>query len=140
VNREYQDILSRISEPPSWWQEGGVPRYGPFEPGSSTSVYANEAALVEIACQFCRRPFIVLFETSAKDRRIAAEIRAGTLHYGDPPNVGCCTGVSANSTPVQVLQYWARAHQEYVEGGLIVDTRAFFEWRRDASLEVGLPG
>ena len=137
MNRQYDDILSRISEPPSWWQEGGVPRYGPFDPGSSCGIYANELALLAIACQDCGRPFTVLIETAATDRRIAEEIRANTLHYGDPPNTGCCAGVSSNSIPLRVVQYWAKAHPEYVKEDRIVD-HAYFEWRRDSSLEVEL--
>jgi hypothetical protein len=140
MNRQYDDILSRIPEPPAFWQQGGIPRYGTFDPEASSDVYSNELALVEIACQFCRKPFTVLIETAGHDRRIAEAIRAGTLHYGDPPNTGCCGGVSAGSLALRVLQYWAKAHPEHVEDGLVVDVQGFFEWRRDPSLEVELPG
>ena len=136
MNRHYGDILSRIAEPPSWWEEGGVPRYGTFDPAESTGIYCLEVALVEIACQDCEARFLVTFENASDDRVIARDIRAETLHYGDPPNVGCCAaGPTKSSEPVRVVQYWARGHSEYVEQGIVVDG-AFFEWRRDPSLEV----
>ena len=89
MHRSYDDITGRIAEPPSWWQAGGVPRYGDFHPGRSSSIYAREAALVEIACQSCGTRFRVSFDADQMDqfegRGIAEQIRACTLHYGDPP-------------------------------------------------------
>lgn len=68
MNRNYADITSRILEEPSWWQEGGIPRYGQFEPGQSTGVYTHQVAL----------------EQSAHIPRVDEQIREGTIEYGDP--------------------------------------------------------
>lgn len=136
MHRRYHDILSRIAEDPSWWQQGGVPRYGAFEPDAA-GIYARELALVRIACQFCRTPFVVLIENSAQERRIAKEIRSKTLAYGDPPNIGCCDeGLPSNTVTVRVIEYWARAHPEFVEENRVTDWPRYNMWRRDGALEV----
>jgi len=141
MHPRYDDITSRIAEKPSWWQEGGVPRYGTFHPGRSASIYAREVALVEIACQACDARFKVVFDAGQIEQYqgegLADRIRAGTLHYGDPPNAGCCpAGPTMNSEPVAVLEYWSRCHQEYVDGGgVITDFAKYDAWRREALLE-----
>ena len=54
------------------------------------------------------------------------EIRDGTLHYGDPPNIGCClTGPSMNVVDVRVLEYWHKSGPD-------------LEWARNAYLEMEL--
>jgi hypothetical protein len=140
MHRSYNDIRSRIAEHPSWWQEGGVPRYGTFDPEVAGSVYANEIALVEIACQLCRTPFLATIETSRRDGRIAQGIRDRSLSYGDPPNVDCCgAGAATSSLTCRVVQYWARGHEEFVNKDRVVTDLQFFEWRRDPSLELVFP-
>lgn len=136
MHRSYNDILSRIPEPPLWWQEGGIPRYDVFDPRWSTSVYASEVVLAEIACQHTGLRFFVTLEGGAK-RLIANAIRDHSLRYGDPPNI---PGVSAFSTSdmLRVVEYWSRSHQEYVVDRRIVD-QEYFEWQRDPSLEVTFP-
>lgn len=137
MHRRYDDIILRISSAPVWWQEGGVPRYDPFHPETSTGVYAQEAAVAEIATQCCETTFLVLIETNMVDRRIAAMIRDESLRYGDPPNVYCCeAGVPSHSTVMlRVIEYWARADQTYVEDNRITDD-AYYRWVRDCSLEI----
>jgi hypothetical protein len=115
----YDDITSHIAEEPVWYDEHGVPRYRAFEPGL-LSVYAVEAALVEIACQNCERRFLV---------SVAKEL--GDLHtlqidedfeYGDPPNAGCCpSGPTMSSIPKRIIEFWSR-----VGAG---------DWTRDLSRE-----
>jgi hypothetical protein len=141
MHRSYSDIMSRISGEPAWWQEGGIPRYGPFKPGVSTGVYCGEVALVEIACQHCRRPFIVAMETAfGNEREIAREIGDYSLCYGDPPNIDCCgAGRVDTSVTLQVIEYWTRHHPEYLKDGIVTDQDAYFAWRRDHSLEVEFP-
>lgn len=52
-------------------------------------------------------------------------ILAGTIHYGDPPNAGCCpAGPTMNCWDLRVLEFW---HQHD------------HEWRRDPVLERELP-
>lgn len=140
MNRNYADITSRILEEPSWWQEGGIPRYGQFEPGQSTGVYTHQVALMEIACQACDRRFTVALEQSAHIPRVDEQIREGTIEYGDPPNVRCCPGgPSMTSVPIRIQEYWHRGHHEFVQGGKVTNLRGYSEWRRDPSLEVEFP-
>ena len=137
MHRQYNDIINRIASPPIWWQEAGVPRYDQFDPHISAGVYANEAAFAEIACQVCETTFLVLIETPAADRSIAAKITSQTLEYGDPPNVACACGGSASTSSImiRVVEYWARADQKYVQDGIVIDNR-FYQWVRDKSLEI----
>jgi DNA-directed RNA polymerase subunit N (RpoN/RPB10) len=58
--QHYEDILSRISEPPRWFDEQGVPRYCEFAPDRIAN--ARECALLAIECQSCGRPFIVALD------------------------------------------------------------------------------
>lgn len=140
MNRSYSDIIDRINVAPLWWQAGGVPRYDPFSP-KACGVYASEAALVEIAAQGCETTFLVLIETEGRDGKIAADIQAESLAYGDPPNVDCCNGFCSVQTTIaiRVVEYWRQGGQhggiEYVKEGVIKDV-AYFEWQRDPSLEV----
>lgn len=124
MHNDYADILERIPEPPLWWDEYGVPRYCAFAANRMGYVYAREAVLFEIACQACGRQFRVAL-SSGKAPSIADAVRHHELHYGDPPNVGCCAaGHTMNSVPLRVLEYWRR------------DRTTGFAWERDRSLEV----
>lgn len=154
MHTHYGDILSRIIEEPLWFDEHAVPRYCAFDPNQTVGVSVEEVALVEIACQSCRRLFRVAFsgvnvkslETlEERQARIAHQvnfrpigdaIRARTLHYGDPPNVNCClAGSTLNSVPIRVIEYWARGDRRYLNGTRITDDR-FFEWVRDEGFEI----
>lgn len=122
MNLNYRDILSRIAEPPQWFDESAVPRFVAFSPSEVADIYADEVVLAEIACQSCARAFHVAFSSSpqsrmrAKDvRRLSEEIKDHNLHYGDPPNVDCCAaGPTMNSEPKRVLEYWMRENFEWV--------------------------
>lgn len=120
MNVDYHDIIDRAG-PPDWWGPGGVPRYGRFDP-SAIDIYATQAALYEIECQGCRRRFRVgeTWSIAAAGMRarssdfkaimasaIRARLEAGeSLHYGDPPNAGCCpSGPTMSSSFVRVLEY-----------------------------------
>ena len=131
MRHHYGDILERIDEPPAWFDEQGVPRYGAFAPYELGNVYAREAALAEISCQDCGRPFTVAMDDryGAKGHGLCDRIRLGRLHYGDPPNVGCCdAGATMNSVMHRVLEYWS------------FDTELGFEWKRDPAYEGPVPG
>lgn len=136
MHRSYDDIISRISEPPLWWQEGGIPRYKAFDPKSSTGIAAAEVALAEIACQITGVRFLVSIE-GGSDRPVAKAIREGTLCYGDPPNLPTVSAYTL-SEMLRVVQYWSRCHPEYVVDGRIVDWKSYDEWLRDPSLEITL--
>jgi hypothetical protein len=144
MHRDYEDIRSRIAEPPQWFDENAVPRYCPFAPQHVANLYACEVVLAEIACQACGRLFHVAFsmdlmEQTRTERTLEDLIRGRHLHYGDPPNVGCCAvGPTMNSVPRRVLEYWRCHHREYVgPGGTITDMR-YFDWRREPALELSI--
>lgn len=114
MHESYSDITDRIAEPPRWYDEHAVPRYCDFEPGRVANIYATEAALIEVACQSCRRVFrVAVSSRETRHRRpdltISAAIESRTLAYGDPPNVGCCVaGPTMNSIPLRCLGYWRK--------------------------------
>lgn len=119
MHQDYKDILSRISEEPKWFDENGTPRFCDFEPGRQSKFYAYEVALLEIECQSCGKKFKVclsrdlegdtdyLLSTGRGYKRFP-NIPHYMLHYGDPPNVGCCdAGPTMNSIPLKFLEYWS---------------------------------
>lgn len=135
----YADIRDRIATPPLWFDESGVPRYEPFHPELSANIYADEVALVEIACQACEQTFHVAISSTLSERlmrqvtqaldglpaSLAERIADKSLGYGDPPNVGCCpAGPTMSSDTIRVLEYW---HFPNGLGG---------GWAREASAEV----
>ena len=129
VNHHYKDILSRIKEPPTWFDEHAVPRFGAFGPREVANIYAREVVLLGIECQSCGRGFRVAFSWSETDRflrqesSLAEQIKEKTIHYGDPPNVECCHGgPTMNSVPRIALEFW-RMNDAY-------------EWERVRDLEV----
>jgi len=121
----YKDIRSRISELPSWWDEHGVPRYGAFTPKSVSNIYADECALLLIACQNCRHTFRVAMSW---DRETPPPVDVLRAHYGDPPNGECCdAGPTMNCDDLRVLEWW-------------VNTRASANgWIRKYKNEILLP-
>jgi hypothetical protein len=149
--QHYSDILTRIAEPPRWFDEQGVPRYCQFAPAEIANIYAHECALLEIACQGCGQTFIVALDQKAANESIAmpgqkaqwqklAElIRSHRIEYSDLPNVDCCgAGPSMTSVTKRVLEYWYRWEETYTErGSTAVFVRARSgDWKRDPSLEI----
>jgi hypothetical protein len=145
MHASYQDIMSRIGEAPTWWDENGTPRWGYFEPDACANIYADQAALAEIACQCCGSRFKVAFSWSRLQRMqdgrrsIIEAITTRTLEYGDPPNVGCCmSGATMNSETLRVIEFHARHEAEFATSGTVTDPEKYFSWRRDKNLEVNL--
>ena len=140
VKHSYEDITSRIPIAPLWYDENGVPRYSVFGPSEVGNIYANEVALIEIACQSCETIFHVgvagdLNATSEKP--LAENILNGSWRYGDPPNTGCCpSGPTMNSMPIQVLSYMHSGHKEYTNGSVITDYAKYSEWHEDLSVMI----
>ena len=136
MNHYYEDILSRITDPPKWWDEKAAPRYCDFNPFEVSNIYADEVCLLEIRCQQCRRTFQVAMSQDPLSRSrvrakrgakfsLATTITKKAIHYGDPPNIRCCpAGPTMNSAPIRVLEYWAR------------DEQNINQWDRDAKLEI----
>jgi hypothetical protein len=160
MHARYDDIISRISSPPIWFDEHAVPRYCAFEPGRSSSIHIGEIALTEIACQRCQRRFRVAISAvnfrdqmilqairsnttpgNFHDRTIAEAIRSKTLQYGDPPrhdSDGCDVGASMQSDARRLLEYWRRHDPRYVEFGRVTNIHAWTKWVRDPSLEIDI--
>jgi hypothetical protein len=129
----YDDVTSKIPEKPQWWDEHGVPRYIVFTPRHAANIYADEVALLSIACFGCLTEYRVSitnrdFPVEVRGNLpVAGAIRDGSIDYCDPPNSGCCgVGPSTGCYNLRVLEYWSRQ----------VPHR---EWTRDATLEIELP-
>lgn len=112
----YSDITDKLGEP-EWWDEQGVPRYCEFSPDEGANIYSDEILLLVIECQDCGREYKVAMSGPGDGRGdgLADRVRAGTLHYGDPPNYGCDgAGASMNSIPRRVVEFWERSWPEPV--------------------------
>jgi hypothetical protein len=132
MHHTFDDIRSRIAEPPTWFDSNGTPRYGEFTPGACPNIYADEVALVEIGCQSCGECFMVEMhhplmepEWTLKEHILNSE--GALVHYGDPPAHGC-VGDTMNCLDLRVVQYW---HHK--------DDSVMLEWERVAELEIALP-
>ncbi|HZR75382.1 hypothetical protein [Bradyrhizobium sp.] len=140
--QRYDDIFSRITEAPHWFDEYAVPRYCEFTPSKLANIYAGEAALAEVTCQVCKHAFRVAFSRANwSSGTIAEAIRSRTLDFGDPPNY-CCGNADMSSEPRRVIEYWRRHDPRYTrqEGKnvIVTDFAAFTRWVRDSSLEVDI--
>lgn len=128
MNHHYNDIRSRIAEPPLWFDTNGVPRYEPFRPRLISNIYAFECCLAEIACQNCGHRFLVAFSWSRIEVGLDAQgvawgkmhepltpEQATLLHYGDPPNVECCpSGPTMNCLDLRIVEWWRQNdHHEF---------------------------
>ena len=130
MKESYLDIRSRIDKDPVWYDENGAPRYDPFSPEIVATFYASEACLLHISCQGCGREFHVALskdkDLSGQKHTLADIALAGNLHYGDPPNVGCCdAGASMNSVPIRCVEFWEKAKHPEPYG-----------WKRRQDLEI----
>lgn len=132
MKHHYRDIIERAGSP-DWWDENGAPRYGAFAPDMTSDIYAAEAALCVVACQDCGATFRVCMSMTRwqvfknNGRTLADMIADGTLHYGDPPNAGCCpAGPTMNSEMVRVMEYWV----------WVMSEATGWEWQRDAAREI----
>lgn len=118
MNHHYADIRDKLGEP-QWWDEYAVPRYCDFGPRESANIYADHAVLLLIECQDCGTEFKVCMSGRkgypAGDgyegrKGLDDAVREDEIHYGDPPNSGCCAaGPTMNSVPRRVLEFWQRA-------------------------------
>lgn len=155
MHHHYRDIMERIAEEPKWFDEEAVPRYCDFSPTEVANIYCDEVALVLISCQACDTPFKVAFSSDKNmwvihrmDRAEYIDLKTKeeqeawfkalpafplsanieSLHYGDPPNIGCCpAGPTMNCMDIKVLEYW---RCDYNKG---------WEWIRMPEFEVMLP-
>jgi len=114
----YRDITTRIAEPPTFFDDNGVPRYEPFTP-ELLGVYDDFALLAKIACQSCGRQFLVgcgwprfnVFQDPIIERTLANLVRG--FDYGDPPRHSTpdnnrCAGETMSSDLVRIVEAWER--------------------------------
>ena len=128
MNQEYADLISRLG-PPLWWDEYSVPRYVSFAPSMCNNIYADEACLLKIACQNCGQTFLVAMSWSRMDGmlrdrpRLSETIRAGWIHWGDPPYHEDPAGNTENCEDLRVMEFWQKER---------------FDWERMPELEIVL--
>ena len=138
---DYSDITSRIAEPPKWYGELGEPRYCDFNPWAC-GVYADEVALLLIACQACGREFNVSIEFNLTQAQLRAyregrsqgpvetlgerlsairdidtSVKHGFwdvphLNYGDPPRHDCI-GDTMSSDTLAVVEFHRRPRSDF---------------------------
>ena len=115
MRTNYTDIIAASVYNPKWYDEAGVPRFCEFNPYKLANMKINECCLMEIACQNCDRRFVVAISCNIADQfgyHIAVRIRHklkgnNILHYGDPPNIGCCDiGHTMTSIVKRVVEYY----------------------------------
>lgn len=130
MHQSYEDITGKLGQP-TWWDERGVPRYCEFSPRHCSNIYADQVVLLRIECQGCGQPFDVCLSQSKMERygyiptgekgraafgqwpSLEDLVREERIHYGDPPNIGCCpAGPTMNSIPRRVLQFWKQDRGE----------------------------
>jgi hypothetical protein len=108
MHEAYEDIISRISEAPTWYDQNGTPRYGKFTPDHCPNIYSSNVILMKIACQFCGQRFHVEMHTDIWDERISPPKK---WHYGDPPrNVCDGGGDTMNCEDLAVLEVWSKTN------------------------------
>lgn len=151
MNRDYSDIMELIKQSPGWFDENAVPRYCRFSPDKLANIYADEASLVEVECQGCRRRFRVahselnqhnqLWGKAGKGRIafISDLISERRLKYGDPPNIRCCAaGPTMSSIPIRVLEYWCKPYVKSLKPGERIMDFSLTQWVRQQEFEVDL--
>jgi hypothetical protein len=105
MHTDYKDIIDRITEPPTWYDENGVPRYGEFTPDNCPNIYSSRVGLFKIACQHCGKTFCVEMHANMVIDSFRRNNPPSMWHYGDPPFHGC-VGDSMNCIDVAVVQFW----------------------------------
>lgn len=143
MHSSYEDIRSRISQDPIWFDDHGVPRYERFTPHLLPSIYANEAVLMEIQCQDCPEKFLVgmqchvfiarqTFSSCMEDylRHQGQGSVWAPIHYGDPPMHDCSGGAgpTMNCYDLRILEFWIKPNLTRLE----CDS----EWQRVQKYEI----
>jgi len=111
MRRSYQDILSRIKDPPLWYDQDGTPRYAPFSFELCPDIYSHHVGLFRVCCQLCHKEFLVEMHANIFDHRIAAP--PAKWHYGDPPIHDCPAGNTMNCNDLAVVEFWVEDKFEW---------------------------
>lgn len=114
----YRDIIKKAGVP-RWFDENGVPRYVDFHPSLCVMAGAQESFLVEVRCQGCGTAFPVALtwkrDCSAYGHILRPQDKltqtgGNNLHYGAPPNVGCCDADPTMSSDFHcIVEAWIRS-------------------------------
>lgn len=105
MRSNYNDIISRINEPPKWYDQNGTPHYDDFHPDLCPNIYAHHVGLFLIACQYCEKKFKVESHSDIFSSQL--RVPPSKWHYGDPP-IHDCVGDTMNCEDVAVLEFWKR--------------------------------
>lgn len=119
---KYNDILSRISSVPLWYDNNGGPRFDTFRPDLCSNIYADEIILLKIQCQDCHEIFLVEIHNSKSNSSQSLEYQVihyksyiiNPIHYGDPPNHNDCIGNTMNAESLQIVEFWKRDRCDWV--------------------------
>jgi hypothetical protein len=131
MRENYNRILLLSGQPVNWYDEYGLPRFEDFSPYSCANIHLQEAVLAEISCQGCSQLFKVAISLGAIERfegnkPLCELILSKQLHYGNPPNIGCCeVGPTINSKLRRVFEYWSFDKKDW-------------EWCRNSFFEVDI--
>lgn len=115
----YKDIIEKAGKP-LWFDENGVPRYVEFHPRHCVMAGVQEVVLAEVMCQGCGTPFLVALSWRDGERELygktfpptdrLTKVGGNSLHYGDPPNIGCCdSGPTMTSDFHRIVEAWVRS-------------------------------
>ena len=147
---EYDDVKSRINEPPKWYTSEGYPRYCDFSP-RETGVYVKYALLVEIQCQACGEKFMVgegynrenwnaIMRGDKENVINDLEKIVKHYHYGDPPSHSCSGGgETMNCEDIRFVEVWEyqqeTGEKELKDGSTITIITNIIGWVRRPDLE-----
>lgn len=108
---------------PLWFDEHGVPRWVEFHP-RLCNIYADEVALLEIACQSCGQRFMVALSSCVMDRVLMGGeplSNQPALDWGDAPcfmsregDLVQCAGSTMISETWRIAQFWTREGGDWV--------------------------
>lgn len=115
----YSDIIEKAGKP-LWFDENGVSRYVEFHPNRCVMAGTQEVVLAEVMCQGCGTSFLVALSWRDGKREIYGQASppadrltktdGNSLHYGDPPNIGCCAfGPTMTSDFHRIVEAWIRS-------------------------------
>jgi hypothetical protein len=124
--RRYADLHALADgRPPLWWDEGGVPRWTPFDPRCGRRL-ASEVALLRLDCA-CRQSVLVALSSEQQGSGgLIASIAARRLPQLPAHEAECCAaGALGFAEAAAVEQAWR-----------LDDQRA---WQRVAEVEGPLP-
>lgn len=152
----YFDIREKAGAP-LWHDKHGVPRYCTFHP-RHLDVYDDVAALLEIRCQACDRPFLVaahfskmdIFELTGQATTILADVDrglpsaddAGWFGFGDAPwhDEEQCAGTTMTTSVYRVVEFWTKdGGPPVVRTAIDAPPTIGIEWRRRSEYEFTYP-